>query len=60
MVGEVISYIKDIKERANCKVQAIIQSLDDEGIFMDTDELKACIECALENDSDEISFLDIQ
>ncbi|RLF43712.1 MAG: hypothetical protein DRN29_09665 [Thermoplasmata archaeon] len=52
-VGEVISFIK---ARASCKVQAIIQSLDDESVFMSNDELKACIECALKNDSNGISF----
>ena len=52
-VGEVVDYIK---ARANCKVQAIIQSLDDEGNFMDKEELKACIECALNNGSYGISF----
>jgi len=52
-VGEVVSYIK---KRASCKVEAIIESMDENGIYMSKNELKNCIDAALNNGSDGISF----
>ena len=52
-VGEVVSYIK---KRVSCKVEAIIESTDENGIYMDKDELKRCIDAALNSGSDGISF----
>ncbi|MCD6512157.1 MAG: hypothetical protein J7K61_00955 [Thermoplasmata archaeon] len=52
-VGEVVSYIK---ERTACKVDAIIETLDENGNFMDDEEIKECVEDALNNGSDGISL----